>query len=504
MELTIEQKQAMAIARARKRVQEAKPAAQPLVSSSPFSQTETIAGDTASQPSVNELNPFALSESGLAVSTPQGRTGAIREFAQGALLGGADEMEATIRSFFGTGTYTENLNQIRSEMSQYRQEKGGEALTQELAGGLFSPAMLLRAPQAIEKLGPIVRGAVKGGTAGGVYGFATGEGGAENRLEQGGLGVGFGVLLGAPLEKFVSVLGRPKLQTLVDRHTMSPTVESLKTIRDEAYKAVDQEMVLLGPGDMKEIIQRASDVAKNDFHITLKGAPNVIDRAQKILESVANKGLQLGQTEQMRRTLFKLAEDKRYGATIRKMIAEFDDVIDDRLAQGDSAALLTAREAHKSYAKARTVEEAFQNIDPEVKDATKAFRRVAENLLNNPRQMKYFNEFEKELIKKMADGTLPQNMARFIGKLAPTNGGYMAILNAGAVVSNPWVALLSLGTTASKNFADKSVVAQARKLIEQVGGVKKVKELSTLPNAATVSVNGVGANEVKDVFFGEE
>ena len=118
--------------------------------------------------------------------------------------------------------------------------------------------------------------------------------------------------------------------------------------------------------------------------------------------------------------------------------------------------------------------------------------------------MKYFNEFEKELIRKMANGTLPQNMARFVGKLSPTNGGFTAILNAGAVVSNPWLALLSVSATASKNFADKSVVAQGRKLIEQVGGVKKVMELSTLPNAATVSVNGVGANEVKNVFFGDE
>jgi hypothetical protein len=504
MELTTEQKQAMAIARARQRAQEAKPAAQSLVSSSPFSQTTTIAGDAPSQPTLNQINPFAVSEAGVDIGTPQSRTGTARAFAQGMSLGTSDEMEATIRSFFGTGTYTENLENIRSEMSQYREGKGGEALTQEAAGGLFSPAMLLKAPLAVQQLSAGLRGAVKGGTAGGVYGFATGEGGVENRLEQGVLGVGFGVLLGAPLEKLVSVLGRPKLQTLVDRHKVSPTVESLKTIRDEAYKAVDQEMVLLGPGDVKEIIQRVSNVAKDDFHITLKGAPNVIDRAQKILESVADKGLQLGQTEQMRRTLFKLAEDKRYGATIRKMIAEFDEVVDDRLAQGDSASLLTAREAHKSYAKARTVEEAFQRIPEETRDTAGAFRRVAENLLRNPREMKYFNEFEKELIRKMANGTLPQNMARFVGKLSPTNGGFTAILNAGAVVSNPWLALLSVSATASKNFADKSVVAQGRKLIEQVGGVKKVMELSTLPNAATVSVNGVGANEVKNVFFGDE
>lgn len=499
MELTLEQKQAMALARAKKMAQEAKQAEKP----SPFTTTATLAGDAA-QPSLTNVDPFAVSEAGLQAGTAESRTGLARQMAQGASLGTSDEIEATIRSFFGTGTYAENLNKVRSEMSQYKEAQGGQALAQEAVGGLFSPAMLLRAPQVIQQLGPLARGAVKGGSTGGVYGFATGEEGVENRLEQGGLGVGFGVLLGAPLEKFVSILSKPKLQTLVDRHKMSPTVESLKNIRDEAYKAVDQEMVLLGPGDMKEIVQRASNVAKDDFHITLKGAPNVIDRAQKILQSVENKGLQLGQAEQMRRTLFKLAEDKRYGATIRKMIAEFDDVIDDRLAQGDSAALLTAREAHKSYAKARTVEEAFQKLDPDIKDTTKAFRRVAETLLRNPREMKYFNDFEKELLRKMADGTLPQNVARFVGKLSPTNGGYMAILNAGAVVSNPWLALLSVGTTGAKNFADQSVVKQARRLIEQVGGVKKVTELSSLPNAATVSVNGVGANEVKNTLFGEE
>ena len=424
-----------------------------------------------------------------------------RQFAQGVTFGFGDEIEAGVQYFFGDKSYNENLEQIRSEMSAFQEENPATALTAEIAGGFLSPAMVLRAPQYIAKAGALVSGGLKGATGGFAYGLGTAEGGVSERVEEGLVSAGTGALIGAPFEKLARGVG-PKLENLVRRQNTVPTLKGLETIKNAAYEAVDESAFALGPNDIKTAIERASKVAADEQYVTTKGAPTAVDKAKNLLLSLQTQGLTLGQSERVRRRLFKLADaDKENGYIVRQMIEEFDNVVDEAMEAGGTDALKAARAANASFKKAETVQDAFNKISPDVGDTTKAFKSAAFKLVNDKNKMKYFNKFEKEMLTRVANGDLPTNVASYIGKLSPTSNGMMALLNVGVAVTNPWMLLLTTTTMGSKTYADKATVRKAKELVEKIGGLQKVREASRLEDAATAVVSGVSANDIREAFL---
>lgn len=490
-----EQRKALIRARARQRMQAEQ--GQPVEAEEPrkplFERLGVSAEDISTQPSINQVDPFAMSEGGLETGSSKA---AIRNFFQGMTFNTADEMEAAFRSTFGDKTYEENIDMIRAEMKAYEAENPGSTVAQQIAGGVMNPALALKLPQFLQKMSPLMQGGVVGGSSGLLYGVGGGEGGVSERVQSGAVDAGIGILIGAPLQKLASTVGNTKIQSLISEQNTAPTVDRLKTLKDEAYSLVDEAGFVIGPGEAKNIYDRASNIAAEAQYIASPGAVTAVDKAKKLLESLLDKGMTLGQSENIRQRLFKLSEGED-GYIVRKMIGEFDDVIDTALGSGDSTVLKLARSANNSYAKARTVQEAFEAVPSDVSDTTKAFKKVAERLLKNQKQMKYFSEQDKELLKQMSQGTLPNNLVNFFGKFSPTSNSLMAALNVGVAVTNPWLLLMSLATTGSKYMADKNTVKMARELVDQVGGIKKVREISELENAATISVSGISADSIR-------
>ena len=190
-------------------------------------------------------------------SDPAQAKAMVRNFLQGATFATADEMEAGLRSLFGDQSYAQNLDLIRNEMRTYAEENPKSALAQELAGALVSPAGILKTPQILAKATPMVRGAVRGGTGGALYGAGAAEGDVLDRLQQGLVGGGVGVIIGAPLEKAVGLLGNAKLNRQIQAQSRAPDLDRLKSIKDAAYEAVDQTNFAIGPGEAQQIFQRA-------------------------------------------------------------------------------------------------------------------------------------------------------------------------------------------------------------------------------------------------------
>lgn len=487
MELTIEQQQAVALAKAKRAKAEAEKAA-----ATPKLPPRILTDEEVEQ-----------AELSMGKGGEAGRTGAMRNVAQGITFGFADEAEAAIKALAGSKSYEENLAEIRQEMSDYKELMGGEAIVQEIAGGGLSPAALLKAPQRIAQAGAAAKGAYAGAVGGGIYGAGSSEGDLVDRAADAAKGATVGALIGAPFEKLVSSVGSKQLTNAAKKHKLVPTVEHLKDLKDAAYKAVDKEQLALGPVQMEEILQRSSEAAKKKFYVTLKGSATVVDRAKSMIESVKDKGLQLGQADTMRKALFKLAENKEHGHIVRDMIAEFDDVLDNTLDNASSAALKAARQAHTNYRKAEAVEKVFEAIDPKTTDITRAYQRAAYKLANDPRKMKYFSPEETALIRGMAEGTLPTNITHFIGKISPNSGGMMQALNVAMMVHNPWLALGSVATAGAKSFSDKSVVNRAKKLVEQIGGIKELQRIAEQPNAATLSVSGITADTIRNELLSD-
>ena len=108
----------------------------------------------------------------------------IRTGAQGLSFGTADEIEAFVRSKLGDGTYSENLDSIRSEIKTFAEEHPKLALGAEITGSL--PTALVGGA-GLARLG--VKGAAKiAGLEGAAYGFGAGEGGFGERAKSAAVG----------------------------------------------------------------------------------------------------------------------------------------------------------------------------------------------------------------------------------------------------------------------------------------------------------------------------
>jgi hypothetical protein len=114
----------------------------------------------------------------------------LRSIAQGATMGGADEMEASLRSAVSGETYEQALGDIRGKMKAYQQQSPLEALAYEglggvgmaagatlATGGMAAPATI---PRVATSVAPLVKGilgtSALGGAQGGITGFLSGEG----------------------------------------------------------------------------------------------------------------------------------------------------------------------------------------------------------------------------------------------------------------------------------------------------------------------------------------
>lgn len=489
--------QALAVARARLALKnrQAPPQAAPKAQPQP------------QQPQLPPMEDPQLSRDALTVSeagiqdSPEARRAAVRNVLQGITFGTADEAEAALRSALGDQTYEQNIGLIRQEMAQFAKENPSQAFTQEAVGALMSPATLLRGPQYIEQAAPLVRGGIRGGVGGGLYGFGSAEGGLGERLEEGAVGAGVGIFIGAPLEKAASLLGNIPLNRAIRKQNTAPSVKSLEEAKNAAYDAVDDAGFAIGPGEAQQIVQRASKAAADEQYVTTPGAVTSVDKAQRLLSSLTDKGMTLGQSERIRRRLFKLADDPQDGYIVRRMIDEYDDVIENSLAKANVPQLQIARDLNSRYRKVETLEKLFKQADDKTGSTYDNYRKVALRLLENPKQLKYFSPDEVETIKKLADGTASQRTLNLIGKFTPSASGFNLAINGVALTFNPWLLALYLGTGGGRAAADSKTVKQARALISQAGGVKAVKEASQNPNASSLTVGGVSADQIREAFL---
>lgn len=157
--------------------------------------------------------PSALSRAGTYVDD------IIRQFAQGGLMGFADEATAALseaatmpgRAVTGQGpprgqTYDEELRRNRLRDGEFTKNNPVASGVAQV-GGAIATLPLTLAPRAAGFIGRTLAGAATGAGYGGVAGFGHGTGGFDERLINAGIGAGGGALLGGALPTAASTAG---------------------------------------------------------------------------------------------------------------------------------------------------------------------------------------------------------------------------------------------------------------------------------------------------------
>lgn len=198
MEMTIEQKRALAMASARARAATEQKAA--------TQQPEAAASESLSAPDGGYLNGI----------TQQLRQGASLGFADEVGAAGAGTGGAIVGALRGQNpidafskSYDRRLGEIRGGEDQFHSDHPVASTVAQIGGGLATLGGVGKVVSAAPSIGSAIgRGAATGAGYGAVGGFANGRGGVGNRLGSTAIGAASGAILGAAIPAAGYVVGK--------------------------------------------------------------------------------------------------------------------------------------------------------------------------------------------------------------------------------------------------------------------------------------------------------
>lgn len=389
-----------------------------------------------------------------------------------------DEAAAAVDSMIGRGQYDQRLAKYRADERQVSQENPALSFAADVAPAFLPGA---GAAGALSKLGNIMGKAAAGGlagaAAGGVYGFAEGEGGVAERAKNARNTALLGGVFGAAAPKVTdfaaSVPGR--LRRLFRQTATRPTISGLKATKNAAYKAVDDAGEAFDGDTMTALSERVKQsFAENNY---VPETDNALTATIKLLDARAGKPTTLTQVDRLRQNLWKRYSNAKDQPQILDAIRAIDDMIET---SGEASDLMkVARAANARYAKSQLLDDAFTKAADQTAGSGSGgnilnkYRQAVTSIINNEKKARFFSADEIDMMRKFVRGDLSENIKRRIGKLSPNGNGLMMSLHiiGGVASQGASLPLMAVGA-AAKNSADKSAMRGAAQIQDYLAGVQ--------------------------------
>ena len=352
-----------------------------------------------------------------------------RRMVESATLGlASDEALAGIDTALGRGSYNDNLNQRQTEQQQFAENNPGLALGADI-GGAFLPGtgtigLLGRLPNAAAR---VAGGVASGGLSSALYGFMTGDGNRDQRVENAmdmaptGMAIGGAVpAIGGLLS---AAINRPAVRRAIDA---VPSSDELRQRAGNLYDAARQGGVTASGEQMNGFASNIRQMLANEGLIRPSGAPSTnfpaVRDSMQLLEEFAGAEATPAQLLQIRRNIQIAARsadpaERRVGTMMLQQFDQFTDPLAP-----------TLREANQTYRRAMqgdlietTVElagaRAGQFTGSGFENALRTeFRNLDRQIIRG--QLNVSDE-ERRLIERIARGGPVENIARDIGRAAP-------------------------------------------------------------------------------------
>ena len=248
---------------------------------------------------------------------------------------------------------------------------------------------------------------------------------------------------------------------MMNRSIKNPTVESLRSAKNAAYKDVDNAGEVFSPQVTSDIALRARAAAvANDF---VDDVDKQTKAALAILEGKAGSELTIGQLDKIRQGLFKRYSSAPNEAAIPDMIDIIDEAIDSSTMGGEL--MQTARLANKRYKKAELLDTAFRNADLDTAgsgsggNTVNKYRQAVTSILKNKKKVRFFDAEEVAAMEQFVKGSMSENTMRQIGKLSPSGNGLMTALQTGGAVASSGATLPFAigGELAARNATGRAI-----------------------------------------------
>ncbi|MEN9924690.1 MAG: hypothetical protein RL268_816 [Pseudomonadota bacterium] len=461
-------------------------------------------GTFAPDPSgVARANAFTEANSGdLEDATKMGRIDALgRGLHQGLTFGFGDEMVAALRPLIHEGeTYDSALAGQRNLLSQAREDRPGYAYGGEIAGGIASPvnAALPLGKAAGSLASRAASSAMAGGSAGALYGFGSGEGGGGDRLASATIGGLLGGGIGAAIPAIGAGVQRVSDKSATRRQIAdlvrnAPTTEELRRSGRAAYDAIDAEGLQISPDAARRGLADIADSLMSEgvkFDRTgkvLPGAKAIADAAGEI--GVDGAPVPLREIDMFRRFAGNAAganpanrADTRLASNA---VSGLDDMVDNLtpadVTAGDIDAIKTllpkARDLWARMSRSQKIDDAIEAGDNYLSGPASGIRNQFANILRNPKLSRSFSDGEKQVMRRVAQGSLPEQAIHLAG------GGManlLSIVGGGAGGGLPGAALATAGAAGLRKASEAIVRrnAEVARAVIASGGLRSAPQAS--------------------------
>lgn len=370
--------------------------------------------------------------------------------------------------------YSRGLEQERALVKKAEADQPVASTVGNIAGGMTTAGQLLKGGATLMRGAStpalIAGGAAEGALYGGASGLGQGEG-AEDRLTKALVSGGIGAATGGAMGAVAGALAKRGAQASV------PSIDEISAASKRAYQTADDAGLILKPEGLQGLSEKVKqDLAEFGYHPQLHPRVGVVLNE---LDRVAVEPLTLKGADIVRRIAnnARMSTDPSEREIGRRIVGRVDDYLSnltpDQVLAGDAKAGSSAlKEARELYARSRKAQLIEDVMDAGKRAAEKsgsgsnvdnAIRQKADSLLNNRRKIAGFTAAEKEALRAVVKGGPVQNLARLIGKFAPT-GVVSAALSGGLGygLGGPLgLALPAIGAGA-KVMADRATAANTR------------------------------------------
>jgi len=284
--------------------------------------------------------------------------------------------------------------------------------------------------------------------------------------------------------------GNKTVQAMFKRASDRPSLDTLRDAKRAAYADVDASGVKLPASVADDIATQANAAASATNYV-----PDVdlqTKAALGILQNQTGKQLSISELDKIRQGLWTRYNRAPNEVAIREMIDIVDDAIQN--APGGGELMSTARIANSRFKKAELLDNAFKRAEDQVAatgsggNTVNKFRQSVSNIINNPKQAKFFTQEEIDFMRQFVRGNVSENTLRLIGKLSPSGNGLMTALNIGAIAAEPMMATVTAAGAGAKALSEASAKrgAEALKTMAATGAVPIQQPVMTTRQAASM------------------
>jgi len=283
-----------------------------------------------------------------------------------------------------------------------------------------------------------------------------------------------GAALLAPSVAVKAVNTGNKTLNLVTKRNEIPTLKGLEKEKNLRYDQVRAAGPAMTGTEVAYMVDDAINAAlsKGAFSLTDK----TFVKARKFLRELEKMpgGITLNQFDKAKRkvgNLYGKGEGKKE-PFILNMTKAMEEALEK--ATQKNAVLKGARDANRRFSKAKLLDKTVTKLQNERKvsgsggNVTNSYRRAIQKILDNPKQIEFFDDPEIRAMQQIVDGRVADNVLRLVGKMAPSGNGLMAYLNIIMYAMNPAFLGLAAVSMGAKSLGDARVRAAVKKLQDTV------------------------------------